>query len=323
MELRWQPSPQHSPDQWPPGMPGAAGPGMPGWLEERLFDQRIVMIRGPLTSEAATGIAAALLTLDAAGPGTDPAARGQLRRRAERGARGHRRHRRDDRAGARRGHVRGRRCGARGAGRGGAALGVPACPVQAGRAARGRGDRYRRRGGRGRRAAPAGAGGGRAAAGRGDRAAPQPDRGRPVRRAHPAAAEARDYGLIDEIVGKEAYRPQRRERGRPASTPGPPKRRGLSGPAPFLQTSGYATLTPIERAVPATTLIAASMSFAFRSGSLRSAISLIWSALSVPTVWVSGLARARLDAQSLADQEARRRRLVGQRVAAVLVDRRR
>jgi ATP-dependent Clp protease protease subunit len=41
---------------------------VPGWLEERLFDQRIVMIRGPLTGEGATGIAAALLTLDAAGP---------------------------------------------------------------------------------------------------------------------------------------------------------------------------------------------------------------------------------------------------------------
>jgi len=41
---------------------------MPGWLEERLFDQRIIMVRGPLTNEAATGIAAALLTLDAAGP---------------------------------------------------------------------------------------------------------------------------------------------------------------------------------------------------------------------------------------------------------------
>ncbi|BCJ50958.1 ATP-dependent Clp protease proteolytic subunit [Actinoplanes sp. NBRC 14428] len=44
------------------------GAGIPGWLEERLFDQRIVMVRGPLTGQAATGIAAALLTLDAAGP---------------------------------------------------------------------------------------------------------------------------------------------------------------------------------------------------------------------------------------------------------------
>jgi ATP-dependent Clp protease, protease subunit len=65
--MRWgQPSPR-SPEPWhQPQPPG--GPGMPGWLEERLFDQRIVMTRGPLTSEGATGIAAALLTLDAAGP---------------------------------------------------------------------------------------------------------------------------------------------------------------------------------------------------------------------------------------------------------------
>jgi ATP-dependent Clp protease protease subunit len=41
---------------------------MPEWLEERLFEQRIVMIRGQLTQSAATGVAAALLTLDAAGP---------------------------------------------------------------------------------------------------------------------------------------------------------------------------------------------------------------------------------------------------------------
>lgn len=63
---RWQPAPDRSPEPWPPGAP--AGPGLPGWLEERLFDQRIVMVRGPLTTQAATGVAAALLTLDAAGP---------------------------------------------------------------------------------------------------------------------------------------------------------------------------------------------------------------------------------------------------------------
>jgi ATP-dependent Clp protease, protease subunit len=63
---RWQPAPDRSPEPWPPGTP--AGPGLPGWLEERLFDQRIVMVRGPLTAPAATGVAAALLTLDAAGP---------------------------------------------------------------------------------------------------------------------------------------------------------------------------------------------------------------------------------------------------------------
>jgi ATP-dependent Clp protease protease subunit len=69
--MRWQPSPDRSPEPWPPGLPGTppAGPGLPGWLEERLFDQRIVMVRGMLTSSAATQIAAALLTLDATGPG--------------------------------------------------------------------------------------------------------------------------------------------------------------------------------------------------------------------------------------------------------------
>ncbi|MEV4637145.1 ATP-dependent Clp protease proteolytic subunit [Actinoplanes sp. NPDC049548] len=66
MDLRWQPNPP-VPEPW--SFPGAgAGPTIPGWLEERLFDQRIVMVRGPLHSHAATGIAAALLTLDAAGP---------------------------------------------------------------------------------------------------------------------------------------------------------------------------------------------------------------------------------------------------------------
>ena len=63
--MRWG-QPPHSPEPWP-AQPGA-GPGLPGWLEERLFDQRIVMIRGALTGEAASGIAAALLTLDASGP---------------------------------------------------------------------------------------------------------------------------------------------------------------------------------------------------------------------------------------------------------------
>ncbi|GAA2668265.1 MULTISPECIES: ATP-dependent Clp protease proteolytic subunit [Actinoplanes] len=69
MNLRHDPSrwgfPPHQPQQpfdLPPG-----GPAFPGWLEERLFDQRIVMLRGQLTSDLATGISAALLTLDAAG----------------------------------------------------------------------------------------------------------------------------------------------------------------------------------------------------------------------------------------------------------------
>jgi ATP-dependent Clp protease protease subunit len=66
MDARWQPRPDRQPEPWP-GSP-TPGPSMPGWLEERLFDQRIVMIRGQLTQQDATGVAAALLTLDAAGP---------------------------------------------------------------------------------------------------------------------------------------------------------------------------------------------------------------------------------------------------------------
>src|SRR5947209_5835800 len=40
---------------------------MPAWLEERLFDRRIVMLHGPLTGPVASRAAAALLTLDAVG----------------------------------------------------------------------------------------------------------------------------------------------------------------------------------------------------------------------------------------------------------------
>jgi ATP-dependent Clp protease protease subunit len=57
----------------PPGVPSqppGAAEGLPPWLEERLFDRRIVMIRGSLTGPAATQAAAALLTLDAMG--TEP-----------------------------------------------------------------------------------------------------------------------------------------------------------------------------------------------------------------------------------------------------------
>ena len=64
--MRWQPSPERSPDGWPGPAPGAAE--MPGWLSERLFDQRIVMLRGPLTGAVATSVAATLLSLDATGP---------------------------------------------------------------------------------------------------------------------------------------------------------------------------------------------------------------------------------------------------------------
>jgi ATP-dependent Clp protease protease subunit len=43
---------------------------MSPWLEERLFNQRIVVLHGPLTGPAASQAAAALLTLDTLG--TDP-----------------------------------------------------------------------------------------------------------------------------------------------------------------------------------------------------------------------------------------------------------
>ena len=62
---RWQPAPDRSPEPWQPGPP--AEQELPGWLAERLFDQRTVMLRGPLTHPVATQTAAALLTLDATG----------------------------------------------------------------------------------------------------------------------------------------------------------------------------------------------------------------------------------------------------------------
>jgi ATP-dependent Clp protease, protease subunit len=65
---RWQPGPDRQPEPWQPGPQGPAD--LPGWLAERLFDQRTVMLRGPLTGEVATQTVAALLTLDMLG--TDP-----------------------------------------------------------------------------------------------------------------------------------------------------------------------------------------------------------------------------------------------------------
>jgi ATP-dependent Clp protease protease subunit len=68
MHLRHDPYRWGQPGQPSPANPPGTGPGLPGWLEERLFDQRIVMVQGALTGEASTGVAAALLTLDASGP---------------------------------------------------------------------------------------------------------------------------------------------------------------------------------------------------------------------------------------------------------------
>jgi ATP-dependent Clp protease, protease subunit len=55
-----RPGPEPHHPGWPPIEPGLAP-----WLEERLFDQRIVLLQGPLTGAAATRAGATLLTLDA------------------------------------------------------------------------------------------------------------------------------------------------------------------------------------------------------------------------------------------------------------------
>jgi ATP-dependent Clp protease protease subunit len=73
--MRDDPYPRR-PDPWrSPGGPAspafpASGDGVAPWLAEKLFDRRIVMLNGPLTSGAASQAAAALLTLDALG--TEP-----------------------------------------------------------------------------------------------------------------------------------------------------------------------------------------------------------------------------------------------------------
>lgn len=64
--MRWQPAPDRSPDAWP--APTPSGTELPDWLAERLFEQRIVMLRGPLGATVASSVAATLLSLDAAGP---------------------------------------------------------------------------------------------------------------------------------------------------------------------------------------------------------------------------------------------------------------
>ncbi|MGH3655912.1 MAG: ATP-dependent Clp protease proteolytic subunit [Micromonosporaceae bacterium] len=59
--------PRHDPQ--PPLVPGpgSGGPGLDPWLQERLFEQRLVMVHGVLTPAAASTVAAQLLALDAAG----------------------------------------------------------------------------------------------------------------------------------------------------------------------------------------------------------------------------------------------------------------
>ncbi|HEX6869617.1 MAG TPA: ATP-dependent Clp protease proteolytic subunit [Micromonosporaceae bacterium] len=69
---RWGVPPDQPRQPWPPpgppAGPGGSGADLSPWLEERLFDQRIVVLSGPLNGPNATRAAAALMTLDALAP---------------------------------------------------------------------------------------------------------------------------------------------------------------------------------------------------------------------------------------------------------------
>jgi len=69
INLRRDPYPER-PDRWqtPPGPPLGPGDAAPAWLDERLFDRRMVLIRGRLDAAMANQVAGALLVLDLAGP---------------------------------------------------------------------------------------------------------------------------------------------------------------------------------------------------------------------------------------------------------------
>jgi ATP-dependent Clp protease protease subunit len=57
----WEP-----PGRPDPELPGDPDQGLPPWLAERLFDRRMVFLRGPVTSRSAGNAVASLLSLDAA-----------------------------------------------------------------------------------------------------------------------------------------------------------------------------------------------------------------------------------------------------------------
>ncbi len=64
------PGREDDPRRWsPPFGESMSGASLSPWLEERLFDQRIVVLNGPLNGPAATRTAAALLSLEAVSPG--------------------------------------------------------------------------------------------------------------------------------------------------------------------------------------------------------------------------------------------------------------
>jgi ATP-dependent Clp protease, protease subunit len=69
MNLRQEPFP-YRPEPWQvPGQPGPADGAerMSAWLEERLFDRRVIVLRGRMDAAMASHAAGALLTLDAMG----------------------------------------------------------------------------------------------------------------------------------------------------------------------------------------------------------------------------------------------------------------
>src|SRR5262245_12545265 len=67
IDLRRDPFPERQPGWSPSGPPGGSSEGPPAWLDERLFDRRIVVVRGRLESAIANQVAGALLVLDMAG----------------------------------------------------------------------------------------------------------------------------------------------------------------------------------------------------------------------------------------------------------------
>ena len=67
MRADHDPYPYRRPGSPPDPPQPSGGAGMSPWLEERLFDRRIVTLSGPLTGPVASQTAAALLTLDAMG----------------------------------------------------------------------------------------------------------------------------------------------------------------------------------------------------------------------------------------------------------------
>src|SRR5690242_8588527 len=72
--LRWGDPTGPEPRRWPPSRPPVPpfGPPVPdepvgGWLEERMFGERLVLLHGTVGTTAANRTAATLLTLDALG----------------------------------------------------------------------------------------------------------------------------------------------------------------------------------------------------------------------------------------------------------------